>query len=186
MPEIELTPMQYFILKILSSDKQNPIKGNILLQKIAFLIFQNFDVIFSEAYFIKHRFGPYSAVVDTISKDLEYMQYLSKVNNEYSITSKGLTEMSNYETSIPRKYIKILDETCDFIKNDFKSFNSNEMLAFVYKEFPEYREQSIVDNELDYENIFNAMYKSGKLGISKIAELMGWSLDKTYDFLNQK
>ena len=178
----KLSPIQYFILKVISCSNK-PIKGKVLLQKLAFLIFQNFDKIFSEAYFIKHKLGPYSAVVEKITDELIYMGYVAQENELFSVTSSGINTFNEFESSIPVKKIEDFSKICEQIKNDFYNFNSKEILAYIYKEFPSYREQSIVDKDLDYEKIFYMMYKSGKLGISKIAELLGWSVDETYDFL---
>jgi len=59
-------------------------------------------------------------------------------------------------------------------------------LAFIYKSYPSYIEPSFVAEQIDYEKRFLDLYEKGKLGISKIAELMGWDFEKTHRFIMEK
>ena len=38
---------------------------------------------------------------------------------------------------------------------------------------------------MNYEKIFLELYDKGELGISKIAELMGWEFQEAYDFIRK-
>ncbi|MFO8019986.1 MAG: hypothetical protein R6U96_15280 [Promethearchaeia archaeon] len=78
-----------------------------------------------------------------------------------------------------------LERVMENIKQDFNEFTTDEILAFIYKSFPEYVEPSIKADKLNYKKIFLKMYEEGKIGISKIAELMGWSYERAYEFVKQ-
>lgn len=180
-------PMQYCVLKVVSCNDNEPVKGKIWLQKLTFLTFMNFPEIFDESMFQKDKLGPYSDVVRRVSEDLQNLNFLIKKQEGFVCNSKGKQAVEEFERK-NEKLIPQLDrfnEICEQIKADFNNFSRKEILAFVYKEFPIYRELSLVEKDLNYEEIFIKMYKDGKLGISKIAELLGRSVEETYKFLER-
>jgi uncharacterized protein YwgA len=177
-------------LAILNARDHEPIKHKILFQKIAFLSLRNFEKLFQLADFKAHKFGPYSPSLNITSEELALTNKIiidKEVGYQINIngTLKLLHVFSNLLDLEDLKKYKKLEEVVNNVKEDFNDFTVNQMLAFIYKSFPEYIEPSIKAEELNYEALFLEMYEEGKIGISKIAELMNWSFDKAYEFIKK-
>ncbi|MHA1360455.1 MAG: hypothetical protein ACTSRC_20215 [Candidatus Helarchaeota archaeon] len=186
--EQKLNLIPFVILKILNGNKGKPIKGKVLLQKLVFLITKNFPKIFGEFDFVAHRFGPYSAVIESITEDLEYQKHLTRPEKEkFYITPSGNEALEISDPLYRSKDLESFEEVIEEIKESFNDFTTNQMLAFIYKSYPDYVDpsNSQVADSLNYEEIFLQCYEEGKLGISKIAELMGWSYQEAYDFIQK-
>lgn len=105
------------------------------------------------------------------------------------MTGKGKEILKDFyktlKTKEERDQNKEFRSVIENIKDYFNDFTTNEMLAFIYKSFPDYIEYSIRAEQLDYKKIFIDLYEKGKLGISKIAELIGCSYDEVYDIIKK-
>lgn len=190
MSEMEFDPFAFIILELLHSRENEPIRRKILFQKIAFLSLKNFNNLFRLADFKPHKFGPYSAPLENLSSQLSRLGdiHINEKGN-YEITEAGKKYLNNLHHQLQdeesQRVDKKLERVIDSIKQDFNEFTTDEILAFIYKSFPEYVEPSIIADELNYKKIFLKMYEKGKIGISKIAELMGWSYEQAYDFVKR-
>jgi uncharacterized protein YwgA len=186
--DVILSPQYYIVLKLLAGDSDSPVKGQILFQKMAFLVLQNFPRLLQEADFKAHRFGPYSSSLDESLKELVYQNDVAESKKDgYSINEKGKELLHSIEASIDHdEHLKEINQTIDEIKSDFQGFTADEMLAFIYKVYPDYIDQSVKAKELDYPKMFSQLYERDLLGVSKIAELLGWSTDDTYQFLKER
>ncbi len=177
----------YIVLKILNALEQEPINSKILLQKIAFLILRKYKQLFNYADFKPHKFGPYSASLEQTLEELENLDEVKVSKKEgIKITPKGEKFLKELEAFIDSQNLPKIEDFEGFIvniKRDFKDFSRNEILAFIYKSFPDYISSSIEADKIDYEKEFLKLYEKGKLGISKIAELLNWSYDKVYDYI---
>jgi len=178
------------VLKILNGLNSKPIDGKIKFQKIAFLVLRNFEEIFDFFDFKPHKFGPYSESLDYTLEETENKEEARIEKNTIEITESGkkklkelesITELSDQE----KKNKKLIEKAIENIKEAFINFTSDEMLAFIYKGYPDYIGNSIVADKMDYEKIFLELYDKGELGISKIAELMGWEFQEAYDFIKK-
>ncbi len=74
----------------------------------------------------------------------------------------------------------------DEIKGDFQGFSPNEMLASIYKVYPGYIDHSVKAKDLHYEQLFTQLYDRDLLGVFKIAELMGLTIDYAHQYLNAR
>ncbi len=181
----------HIVLKLLNGLDSEPIDGKIKFQKIAFLVLKNFKDIFELFDFKPHRFGPYSESLDYTLEETNNMEE-SHIERDYiEITTQGKEKLNELDSAIEfsekeKKNKNLIEKTIDSIKEDFINFNSEEILAFIYKSYPEYISDSIKAESIDYEKVFLDLYNKGEIGISKIAELMGWELQKAYDFIKQK
>ena len=190
---LDITPHQYIVLKLLDANNAEPVGGRIIFQKLLFLILKNFDNWFEDADFIPHLYGPFSASLDHALEDLESIKSVQEIpKKEINITEEGKNLLYAYDNELQLNDVskeetkQKLEDLISGIKDDFKDFSSNEMLAFIYKSYPAFIDDSIVADSLDYEKIFLDLYERGMLGISKIAELMGWPVDKAYDFIQEQ
>ncbi len=188
--EFFLDPHSFIVLEILNASNQKVIKQKILFQKISFLSLRIFKHLFELADFKAHILGPYSP---SLSKTTEQLINLGDVQinekKEFALTSKGKEILEDFHKTLKTKEEK--DQNKEFrnvienIKDYFNDFTTDEMLAFIYKSFPDYVEYSIRAEQLDYKKIFLDLYEKGKLGISKIAELIGCSYDEAYDLIKK-
>ncbi|MGV9199547.1 MAG: hypothetical protein ACOC4M_12100 [Promethearchaeia archaeon] len=190
MSEMEFDPFAFIILKLLHSRNNEPIRRKILFQKIAFLALRNFNNFFQLADFKPHKFGPYSAPLENISSQLSDLGeiYINR-KGSYEITEEGKKYLNNLHRQLQDEESKKMDQklerVIENIKQDFNEFTTDEILAFIYKSFPKYVEPSMKADKLNYKKIFLKMYEEGKMGISRIAELMGWSYERVYEFVKQ-
>jgi len=178
------------VLKILNGLNSKPIDGYIKFQKIAFLVLRNFEEIFGFFDFKPHKFGPYSESLDYALEEIKNKEEAGIEKDTIKITENGKKKLNELEsiTELSEKEKKnkeLIEKAIENIKEDFINFTSNEMLAFIYKSEPDYIGDSIVADKMDYEKIFLELYDKGELGISKIAELMGWEFQEAYDFIRK-
>jgi uncharacterized protein YwgA len=178
------------VLKILNGLNSKPIDGKIKFQKIAFLVLRNFEEIFEFFDFKPHKFGPYSESLDYALEEIKNKEEAGIEIDTIKITENGKKKLNELEsiTELSEKEKKnkeLIEKAIENIKEDFINFTSNEMLAFIYKSEPDYIADSIVADKMDYEKIFLELYDKGELGISKIAELMGWEFQEAYDFIKK-
>jgi len=189
--EFDLDPHSFIVLETLNANKQRPIKQKIIFQKIIFLTLKNFLELFNIADFKAHILGPYSPSIAKTTEQLIKIGNLKKNElNEFEITEAGIKELQIlYKKTIENEdlqKIKNFEEVVDHIKELFIDFSTEEMLAFIYKSYPEFIESSIKADQINYEDIFIELYRKGKLSVSKIAELMNLSLEMAYNLIKKK
>lgn len=181
-----LDPNVLIILEILKANKEESIKTEIMFQKIAFLLLINFQTLFNVADFKPHKFGPYSESLKKTKDQLIKMGDIKKgVRNEFLISENGVMKLKQIETQLDKKYLKNLKIRIQDVKEGFNNFSNDEILAYIYKAFPEYVEPSIKAEELNYENLFLNLYNRGKLGIASIAKLMGFSIEEAIEWVKK-
>lgn len=180
----------HIVLKLLNALDSEPIEGKIKFQKIAFMVLRNFQEIFEFFDFMPHRFGPYSEPLDYTLEEVNSKHEAHIEKETIEITDQGKEKLAELESAMElsekeKKNKEMIDKAIDSIKEDFRNFNSEEILAFINKSDPDYISDSIVADKIDYKNVFLGLYDKGELGISKIAELLGWDLEKAYEFIKQ-
>lgn len=187
-----LKPLQihsHIILKLLNALEKEPIKTRILFQKIAFLILRKYKELFQQVDFKPHKFGPHSASLGETLEELENLNYVSEDREfEIKITDEGENFLKELEISLGSENsqkLKDFEKFIEFIKKEFKDFSKDEILALIYKQFPEYIGNSIISDTIDYKKQFLKLYEKEKLGISKIAELLHCSYDDIYDYIKR-
>ncbi|MFX0134564.1 MAG: hypothetical protein ACFFDN_13065 [Candidatus Hodarchaeota archaeon] len=189
--ENDLDPHSFIVLETLNAFNQRPIKQRVIFQKIIFLTLMNFEKLFRAADFKAHLLGPYSSSIEKTTEQLIKIGEV-KINedNQFEITNMGIVLLERLRSSVGEieelKHIQEFEKSLDYIKKIFIDFTTDEMLAFIYKSYPDFIESSIRADELDYENIFIELYKKGKLSVSKIAELMDISLEDAYEKIKEK
>ncbi|TFG19156.1 MAG: hypothetical protein EU533_07025 [Promethearchaeota archaeon] len=178
------------VLKLLNALDSEPIEGKIKFQKIAFMVLRNFPEIFEFFDFKPHKFGPYSEPLDCTLEEVNNKHEAHIEKETMEITDQGKEKLTELDSVMElsekeKKNKEMIDKAIDSIKEEFRNFNSDEILAFIYKSDPDYISDSIVADKIDYGKVFLGLYEKGELGISKIAELLGWDLEKAYEFIKQ-
>lgn len=187
MEESFLDLVEWVVLQTLDVCGGQPIRGKVLFQKIVFLGLQDYPKLLERMNFQKHILGPYSFAMDTAERELEVRTLLDKSKNEFSISSEGHDVVEQYAQKFCENpaYVREFREALAGIKADFGEFRRDEILAFVYKKFPRYTENSVEAENLDYEAIFVRMYREGKVGVKLVTELLGTGIEDVYDLIKK-
>lgn len=136
-----------FILLLLNSDNQKPIKGNLFIQKEMFLIVEEvYPELREELEFIPYNYGPYSFklvnMLSNLKNDNLIYSFENIDANEYAITKKG------------EKYLNQIDFPSDIIKKVSKlKIGSNKLgykglLRYVYFNYPKYTKNSKIKDDV--------------------------------------
>ena len=119
-----------FVLLLLNSDNQKPIKGNLFFQKEMFLIVEEvFPELREELQFKAYDYGPYSPVLVNILKKLRnefLINFGDSAGNIYSITNQG----QNYLKNI--KFPPGIEKKVSNLKRGSNKLGYKGLLRYVY------------------------------------------------------
>jgi uncharacterized protein YwgA len=166
-----LNDEEKLILFTIGSLNRAPIRSNIKIQKILFLISNVFKGFQDLLEFEPHLFGPYSETLDFVLDSLIKLGLVKKEGSSYCVTDDG------------QKLVKSLKPKPELINviNDFKSFlndlNDEEILVFIYASYPQFISESVKwdDLKLKRVSIAHSLLNKGKISFSKAAEIAGMS-----------
>lgn len=167
------------ILFLLYAGSNSPISGAIRLQKMVFLLKNEYKIskrTFTAIKFTAHKFGMYSKEIQDDIIFLENMGLISAKNRdkfsfdylmgdedlnkpvEYSLTDKGMkfvgaviAEAGKSDDASKEKMAEIL-KTCDEVKRKFNSADIKDILKYVYQKYPEYTVNSEILNDVMGDN----------------------------------
>lgn len=155
----EALPRAVYVLLLLAADKGAPVAGRTRLEKLVFLIqekiLQELRLVVSEDvyHFRPLHFGPFS---EEVLDDLRTLKMLGlagvdgedKAEQVFRITDKGhVAAQRILETGrVPR----VLMDKIERIKVDFGRLSLDELIREVYREFPQYIEQSHIKDKYLY------------------------------------
>ncbi|MBQ2832585.1 hypothetical protein [Methanobrevibacter sp.] len=135
-----------FILLLLNSDNQKPIKGNLFFQKEMFLIVEEvYPELREELNFIPYNYGPYSFNLVNILKNLKKDNLITFEDfdgNEYSITSEGEEYLNKID--FPKDIIKKVNR----LKIGSNKLGYKGLLRYVYFNYPKYTKNSKIKDDV--------------------------------------
>ncbi|WP_458453197.1 hypothetical protein [Methanobrevibacter sp.] len=135
-----------FVLLLLNSDNQKPIKGNLFFQKEMFLIVEEvFPELREELQFKAYDYGPYSQVLVNILKKLRndfLINFEDSEGNIYSITKQG----QNYLKNI--KFPPGIEKKVNNLKRGSNKLGYKGLLRYVYFTYPNYTVNSKIKDEV--------------------------------------
>ena len=166
-----LNDEEKLILFTIGSLNRAPIRSNIKIQKILFLISNVFKGFQDLLEFEPHLFGPYSETLDFVLDSLIKLGLVKKEGSSYCVTDDG------------QKLVKSLKPKPELINviNDFKSFlndlSDDEILVFIYASYPRFISESVKWDDLkpNRVSIAHSLLNKGKISFSKAAEIAGMS-----------
>lgn len=138
-----------------ASDKE-PVEGRTRMQKMLFLLQQEYKSCDFQYKYHAYDYGPYSSTLQTDLDELideglleEEDQALpsGKYKYRYSITKKGIKHVES-ALSDPRNkklQLKQIYRSSEKIKAFANSANLNDLLKYVYAKYPEYTKFSIFE-----------------------------------------
>ena len=135
-----------FVLLLLNSDNQKPIKGNLFFQKEMFLIVEEvYPDLREELDFFPYDYGPFSKnLVNLLNKLKEdnFVKFEESEANIYFITIKG----KNYIEKI--KFPEDIIEKVNNLKIGSNKLGYKGLLRYVYFNYPKYTKNSKIKNEV--------------------------------------
>lgn len=168
-----LSPLEKYLLILLSVNNGQPLRGELWMQKEMFLIGKNVNEVGED--FEGYLLGPYSEAVKTAADQFERSGIITRdQRHRISLTSKG--------EEIAKKIYNSLDEDQRGLVEDIKELLNDmtrwELLAFIYSTFPETTDESDIKEEVEKRRLFSAisLFRRGKLSLEKSAEVAGLSL----------
>jgi hypothetical protein len=175
-----LEVIERYIILLLGAKPESPVPTPTHLQKEIFLLAKANPKIEKFVYFNKHYFGPYSPILDEISKNpaINSNAYFIDENKHYHITKEG-----------QRLYNKIIGEFEDkkkiehfisiikMVRDIYDSLTTDELLFLIYITYPEYTEQSEKSNQLlqpqNKKRLALKLLEMGKITQEKYLEIVG-------------
>lgn len=135
-----------FILLLLNSDNQKPIKGNLFFQKEMFLIVEEvYPELREELQFKAYNYGPYSHILVNILRELRndsLVSFEDSEGNEYSITKQGQDYLKNIT------FPKGIEKKVKNLKVGSNKLGYKGLLRYVYFTYPEYTINSKIKEEV--------------------------------------
>jgi len=141
------------VLDILNEKDQQRIDGRTRLQKLVFLAQEETSTeLPSEYTFIPYDYGPFSANLLHEVDELKKEGYITErkvtlTDGEkyvYELTDAGKQAVSNVRSEFDAEDAKTIKDAANFTKSMFNDLPISRLLEYVYNQYPEYAEQSII------------------------------------------
>ena len=180
--EIELSPVQAFMILLAGVRNRKHIKGKTWLQKEMFLIAKN-TKLKEMLDFEPHLYGPYSETVDVELENLEVMGLLEEKGN-IQLTEEGRKYYKKISEKASRQILDLISE----IKEELNDLSEDELLAYIYFSFPETTEEAVRLEKIMKNRVKLAirLYKKGKVSIGKAADIADMDVKSFMDYLRSK
>ena len=166
------------LIILLANTNDEPIKGNVKLQKMMFLLSDRLEEIKEQSSYDADNYGPYSEIITNEVEYLEDVGVLARNNNEIELTKEGkkIAKNLNYQ----EKTIELLNEYKEFL-NDM---TDDELLTYIYCAYPNMVIKSVEYQRLQphMESHILSLIKKEKISLERAAEL----LDKSYKYILEK
>lgn len=175
-----------YILSLLDSNNQEPIKGKTRLMKELFFISLNVPSLNDSLEFEADSYGPSSDVIIGYIDDMSQIGLIntrkkSRDNITYTLGENGKKFLEQEQLDLDYELISEIKTLCHGITND-------ELLALTYFSFPEMTEESLVKERIwaKREKLALGLYRKGKVSLEKAVEISGLNYKEFLDLLNSK
>jgi len=172
----DMSELQKYIVLLLNSNKNAPIKGNTWFQKELFLIANNVNSLAEEASFDSDMYGPFSENAAEQLEELEMDDVVAKVGNKMFLSDLGSKIADKLIKKTPKERLEMISE----FKSLINDLNDDEVLTFVYFTFPEFTEESLVLDKIkkNRKQVAIKLYNKDKISLRRAAEIAGIPLEK--------
>lgn len=175
-----------YILSLLDSNNQEPIKGKTRLMKELFFISLNVPSLNNSLEFEADNYGPNSDVIIGYIDDMSQIGLIdarkkSPENITYTLGENGKKFLEQEQLDLDYELISEIKTLCHGITND-------ELLALTYFSFPEMTEESLVKEKIwaKREKLALGLYRKSKVSLEKAVEISGLNYKEFIDLLNSK
>ena len=150
-----------------------PIRGNIKLQKIMFLLSDAIEDIRDDCSYDADMYGPYSEIVEYELGDLTEMGVLRHSDSKIETTPMGEDIANELIKKERQEIVDLLSKYKTFL-NDL---TVKEVLAYVYSAYPAMTDASIVIEKMmpNMEDHIMSLVKKQKISSQRVAELLNIS-----------
>lgn len=180
-------PVEKYLLLLLYSEgpskrKEEPIKGDIWLQKELFLVSRNINGLREE--FDAYLLGPFSEAVYEYEEQLEVSDYIVHDRDGLKLTEKGRQIASKLWTSVDEKERQMIVDVKTFL-NDL---SRDELLVFIYSTFREYTDNSMIRKEIEEKRlpIAISLFEKRKVSLERASKIANVPLQKFISILQEK
>jgi uncharacterized protein YwgA len=184
--EEEFTLLEKTILVLLYLKEKSPIFGKLRLQKMIFLISQDFEKLRDELDFEPHRYGMYDQTIDDMVEGLELDGFVTvdENNNKITLTQKGIEKAKEILKEFSEKEIETIEE----VKELFEDLTEDEILALLYFKFPEFAKYSEKLGEITRKRkeLAISLYKKGKVSLEAASEIAGMNVKEFMKLLKER
>lgn len=177
-----------YILSLLDSNNQEPIKGKTRLMKELFFISLNVPSLNKSLEFEADNYGPSSDVIMGYINDMSQMKLITaqkkgqnKNNITYILGEYGKKFLEKENLDLDYELISEMKSLCQGITND-------ELLALTYFSFPEMTVESLVKDRIwaKREKLALGLYRKGKVSLEKAVEISGLKYKEFLELLDSK
>lgn len=177
-----------YILSLLDSNNQEPIKGKTRLMKELFFISLNVPSLNESLEFEADNYGPSSDVIMGYIDDMSQMQLIiaekrgqNNNNVTYSLGDYGKKFLEKEKLDIDKELVSEMKSLCQGITTE-------ELLALTYFSFPEMTVESLVKERIwsKREKLALGLYRKGKVSLEKAVEISGLRYKEFLELLNSK
>lgn len=175
-----------YILSLLDSNNQEPIRGKTRLMKELFFISLNVPSLEQSFEFEADNFGPSSDVIMGYLDDMSQIKLIhaekrSNDNVTYTLGEYGKKFLEQEKLDLDYELISEMKTLCQGITND-------ELLALTYFSFPEMTEESLVKDRIwaKREKLALGLYRKGKISLEKAVEISGLNYKEFLRLLESK
>lgn len=174
-----------YIIALLHSNDNKPIKTKIKLMKELFLISDRVPSLMNDLEFEADSYGPSSDVALGYIDEMTQIGLInvkgSKTNKIYSLGEFGKRYILENGLSLNMNLINEIKAFCDDLTND-------ELLALTYFSFPEMTCESLIKPKIMKNRIklSVSLYKKGKINLQKACEISGLDKNLFLEGLNGK
>lgn len=175
-----------YILSLLDSNNQEPIKGKTRLMKELFFISLNVPSLNELFEFEADNYGPSSDVIMGYIDDMKQMNIIaakkqSQDNITYTLGEYGKKFIDQEQLDLDYELISEMKTLCQRLTND-------ELLALTYFSFPEMTEESLVKEKIwaKREKLALGLYRKGKVSFEKAVEISGLNYNEFLELLSSK
>lgn len=164
------------------------------IQKLAFLLSRDREVLWRELKFEPYYMGQYSEVLDYDIEELSQLGLVRGDDKGVSLTEEGLRvrrklikEAGKFSEKLGFSINDVLREIED-LRELRRGLSEDEFLLLVYRTFPEFTVNSAIKDDLEKrrEEIAISLYVKGKVSLGKAAEIAGMSVDEFMSLLRRK
>lgn len=180
-------PIEKHLLLLLYAEgpkkcQEEPVKGDIWLQKELFLISRNVDELKEE--FESYLLGPFSEAVYEYEEQLKVSDYMIQDKEGLKLTEKGRHIASKlWETTNEKERQMIVD-----VKTFLNDLRRDELLVFIYSTFSEFTDNSIIKEEIEDKRLPVAisLFKKYKVSLERASKIANVPLQKFISILQER
>ena len=175
-------PAEDLFLAVFYADNQAKIKGRTWLQKIIYIISKSLKL--PEFEFKPYNFGGCSEEVIDLKEDYSNVGYITEDSSGIGITNIGIEDARAAWNKLDEKTRSYIDNVKRFVNE----LNEDELIAYVYSQWPEDASNSLIRDRVMKRrvNIAVNLFKKGKVSLQRGAIIAGMSEKEFMETLSAK